>query len=936
MALLPDTATDGARIVGERICAAVRGHQFKLRGRNGMIPMTASIGVATFPDHGADYDSVFAAADRALYRVKRQGRDGAASASGSGEDPGHLPLSIERFVGRVEELRSLIRLLDDSAEQKPRVVGIVGEAGIGKTTIMKQLEPEVRLRAGSLVSGRSQEADVQPPYGPWAEVINSIRRIGRVPVRPWKELPQIVPGLAMATQQIERTAGSRYALLEEIAEYIRLAAQERPLVILLDDFQWADSASWDTLEYLLPQLESERLLICLTLRAEETQGEVLERRRRISRNEIFHELSLSRLTRDELKQWIEGAFHRQDVGREFLAFLYRHTEGNPLFVVQVLRTLVDEGAIWYTGDRWEWRPVSELRLPVAISDLISRRLSRLSPESHTLLTVAAVIGREFDIDLALEAGAGTEDELLDAIDEGVRAAVLQQSAERGGDRYSFTHEKMAEVLRDSANSRRLRKVHESVARARERRTPEALSEIAVHYDAAGLQAPAYAFSLRAADRAKSVYAHQEASEYLRIAERNATGPAELAEVRVRLATVAEETGHYDEAEELCHLAIDWFAAHENPTRTLALRRLRERLREALGQPARVTLESCMTLLEEARQLGSEDEQVALLMMLSQAHARLGEGRAAQEMAAGAVAISQRLNDKALLAAALNRLALTLRTTQPDLAVQNWRQALEIHREMGDYRGQARCHNNLGMFFTDSGQWTVAQQEFNTAIGFARSAGNPSDWGTATLNLGAVVMKCRDFDRARELFGESLAIFAAIKSSERQLYALYNLAHLDRERGEFEAAAELYDVASSLAQRIGQSDVEIGAMAGAGLSLLYLGKVDAARVASLESSERLRARPDWFNGREIAETLQIRLAALAGDREGALKQFEAAISLAEATDFYSAAWLTAECADILIEFDRERIRSSVTRFADKAKDFGLSEISRRYADVLART
>ena len=898
--------------------------------------MTASIGIATFPDHGADYDSVFAAADRALYRVKRQGRDGAATASGSGEDPGHLPLSIERFVGRVEELRALIRLLDDASEQKPRVVAISGEAGIGKTTIMKQLEPEVRLRAGSMASGRSQEADVQPPYGPWAEVINAIRRLGRVPIRQWRELPQIVPGLAVGNQPAERTAGSRYALLEEIAEYIRLAAQERPLVILLDDFQWADSASWDTLEYLLPQLESERLLICLTLRAEETQGEVLERRRRISRNEIFHELPLSRLTRDELKQWIEAAFHRQDVGREFLAFLYRHTEGNPLFVVQVLRTLVDEGAIWYTGDRWEWRPVSELRLPVAISDLISRRLSRLSPESHTLLTVAAVIGREFDIDLALDAGAGTEDELLDAIDEGVRAAVLQQSAERGGDRYSFTHEKMAEVLRDSANSRRLRKVHEAVARARERRTPDALSEIAVHYDAAGLQAPAYAFSLRAADRAKSVYAHQEASEYLRIAERNSTGPAELAEVRVRLAHVAEEIGQYDEAEELCHLAIDWFAVHENPVRTLALRRLRERLREQLGQPAKVTLESCTSLLEEAGQLGCEDERVALLLMLSQAHTRLGEGRAAQQTAADAVTISERLGDKALLAAALNRLALTMRTTQPDHAILHWRRALEIHREMGDYRGQARCHNNLGIFFTDSGQWTVAQQEFNTAIGFARSAGNPSDWGTATLNLGAVVMKCRDFDRARELFGESLAIFAAIKSSERQLYALYNLAHLDRERGEFEAAAELYDVASALAQRIGQSDVEIGATAGAGLALLYLGKVDAARVASLESSERLRARPEWFNGREIAETLQIRLAALDGQPQEALKRFEAAVTLAEETDFYSAAWLTAECADILIDIDRERIRSSVNRFADKAREFGLSEISRRYQDVLART
>jgi diguanylate cyclase (GGDEF)-like protein len=935
VALLPDTPVEGATEVAERICAALRGHAFKLRDRAGIVTVTASIGVASYPQHASDYDALFAAADRALYHVKRHGRDGVAAASTDTAEPTHLPLSIERFVGRAEEVRALVRFLEDASTGRPRVVAISGEAGVGKTTLLRQLEPEVRLRAGSLVSGRCHEADVQPPYAPWAEAIAAIRRLDSAPQRAWRELPHLVPTLA-GEQPPEAHVGSKYMLLEEIAEYIRLAAAIRPLVVVLDDMQWADSASWDMLEYLVPQLEGERLLICLTIRAEETQGESLERRRRLSRNEMFHEIGLGRLTRDELKQWLEAAFHRQDIGRELLAFLYRHTEGNPLFVVQVLRTLVDEGAIWYNGERWEWRPVSELRLPVGVSDLILRRLSRLSPKSHGILTTAAVIGREFDLDLAIDAGAGTEDELLDAVDEGIRASVLQPSKERGGDRYAFTHGKMAEALRESVNSRRLKKIHERVAQAMERNVPSALAEIATHYDQAGNAEKAHDYAMRAADRARGVYAHQEATDFLRVAERNATSPAQLAEVRVRLAQTAEAVGRYDEAEELCDLAIEWFVGQGDRKRALSLQRMRERLRSLLGQPARRTLEAALALDEEAKDLGLTSERVSLLSLISQAHSRLGERAAAEKIAWECVRMAEGLGDSTLLADALNRLGISIEQDHPTRAAEIYRRALEIYRNAGDYRGQARCHNNLGIAATLQCRWEEAQRELTTAISLGRSAGTPDLWGLAALNLGVVYLKCGEYDRARELYGEALALFAAVKNSERQLYALYNLARLDQERGEHESAAELYDVASSLAQRIGQSDVEIGSLAGAGLSLLRQGKSDAARVAFLSADERMRSRPDWFQGRELVEALSVRIAAEDGRIEDAVRQFDRAIALAEASDLYSAAWLTAACADVLHRHDPAYMRDSVTRYAARVKDLGYNEMSRRYAELLART
>src|SRR5687768_517095 len=216
VALLPHTTLEGAREVATRFAAAIRAHEFRLRDRVGSVPVTVSVGVAAFPGHGTDTDALFAAADRALYKVKRQGRDGVATADPEGEEPSYLPLSIDRFVGRVGELRSLVNYLEESAEGRPKVVAISGEAGIGKTTILKQLEPEVRLRAGSLVTGRCHEADVQPPYAPWAEAIGAIRRLDMAPHRAWRELPHLVPALAAAAPN-EAQAASKYMLLEENA-----------------------------------------------------------------------------------------------------------------------------------------------------------------------------------------------------------------------------------------------------------------------------------------------------------------------------------------------------------------------------------------------------------------------------------------------------------------------------------------------------------------------------------------------------------------------------------------------------------------------------------------------------------------------------------------------------------------------------------------------
>ena len=926
LVLLSGATRDQGVQVAFRLTAAIRNHAYA--GNTGDKPrmgVTAAMGVATAPLHGADLEAVATAARFACLAVGNDGGDGAAVAPlQKGERPARQ-LEIGRFIGRTEELSTLRRLLDEALAGSPRAVAVLGEAGSGRSALLRQLGPEVRLRGGSLIIARARNGGVRTPYGIWTQVLLALQRLPDAPTKSWLELMHLDPSLPGSD---EERAGSKFRLLEEISEYVRLAARSRPLVLVLDEMQWVDAASWDALDHLLTGLERERLLVCLTAREDPGQTEIIERRKALERIDYYHEIRLSRLTRDEVKRWLEAAMQRQEVGREPLAYLYRHTEGNPLFIVQLVRCMVEEGYIKYNGTRWEWSPVSELRLPNGLDEIIKRRLSRFSTATQDVLCTAAVIGRQFEVDVLLSAAAAREEVVRAAIREAVAADILQPNYERGGGGQAFSHVRVADALVASISAERLAKAHERVARALRDR-PLTASETALHFDWAGCAAEAYQCALEAAAQAESVYSYDAAGEFLQIAARNAMSPAELAEVRVRLAHMAETLGRFDEAEELCDLAIEWFSGQGDRLRALTLRRMRERARRELGQPATVTLDALRALDDEANELGSDQERVEILTMESQTYARLGDPQKAERLAEECVELAERVGDAASLAGALNRLGITVRNESPKRARSYFERALALFQRLGDVRGQARCHNNLGITAQLEMRPDYGRDSLSMAMTLARAAGMPDLAGTAAANLGVIMQRVGENDRARELYGEALALFAAVKNSELQLYALYNMANLERETGAYESGAELYEATSSLAQRIGQRDVEIGAMAGEGLCLLSLGKLERVKGHRAEIEQRMSNISGWFQGRELVDALRVRTAVAEGRVAEAMEAFETARSQAEEFDLYSVAWLTAACADILLPHYPDEILATVQKYSGQVAALGFTDLIRKY-------
>ncbi len=927
-----------ARQVASRISAAVRGHDFTSTESTRVFEapprVTVSAGVAASPDHAAESESLVSAARRAKASVIERGGDGVGVAEGpaAGEGAAVQP-DVTRFAGRLAERRTLFRLLDEAAAGNPRIVSIAGATGSGTVTLARQLEPEVRLLGGSIVYGRGRPLAVRQPYGHWAGVLQTMRRI-EIPGEPsWNELPKLVPTVAHGGRP---QAGSKYRLMEEISAYLRAAAARWPLVVVLDDMQWADEASWDTLDHLLDQLTSEQLLICATMRTGVEFSEAAERLAGLRGRPGYHEMQLSRLTRDEVKRWLEAALDHQEVAREFLAFVYRHTEGNPFLLTQLVRGLADDGSLWFDGARWRWKPVSELRLPAGLEGIVSRRLDRFPASTRAVLATAAVISREFDVPLAEAAGAGSARAVELAVEEAMAAGVLQYTYERRRKAFVFVHDSMAEALVRALPPDQLRQHHDRVARALEARREGTSAEIALHYDAAESAASAYRMALAAAADAEGLYALTTAGDLLQVAARNAASPGELAEVRVRLAQIADALGRYDEEEELCDLAIDWFEGHGDQRRTLTLRRMRERARKELGQPARRSLDALRALDAEATNLGFHEERVAILTILSQVHGRLGETREAARIASECVEMAEGIGDPLLLAEALTRFGITIETDSPKRARECYERALGLARQGGDIRGQLRCYNNLGIVLQAESQIGAARESLATAISLARAAGMADLWAAAALNLGLIFQKLGDYDRASDLFSEALGLSASLKNTEYQLYALFNMAHTERERGEHARARELYDSTAALAQRIGQSDVEIGARAGEGLCLLALGRLDEARRPLAEAESRMTMRNEWFQGRELVEGLRVLVAAAEKRNTDVLEQYESARSLGDPADVYSVAWLTAACAPALFAIDPGVARAAVERYAARVRSLGFTALIEQFRELESRT
>jgi tetratricopeptide (TPR) repeat protein len=261
------------------------------------------------------------------------------------------------------------------------------------------------------------------------------------------------------------------------------------------------------------------------------------------------------------------------------------------------------------------------------------------------------------------------------------------------------------------------------------------------------------------------------------------------------------------------------------------------------------------------------------------------------------------------------LADTLLTARPTEAVELLTRLIELARARRDPVLEARAFLVLGVARMRTRDDVAGAEAFRTALRLGLKAQALDVAAGASMNLGVIELRGGSFAAAHTAFHEALRLYTTLRNNTNRLVALYNLANLERERGDAVAAGALYRETSTLAEQLDAKDIAMGAQAGAGWAALRLHDVTIARTSLAAAQRMLGSRDDWwFQGRELLESLTIRLATRGGDIDAAHERFRTAVEQLEPRDVYAAAWMVADCAAELA-IHRADVWATVSRFAD---------------------
>lgn len=479
-----------------------------------------------------------------------------------------LPASLspgrrDVLVARDAQLARLRAAWREARAGRRRIVALRGEAGIGKTSLAAHLAREAHADGTVLYAACQPETLV--PYQPFVEALRHYAEALPAGSPPFAlgpggaELARLVGGLPVAAAAEPAapiaTAGDtgRWLLFEAVRSLLGQAAAREPLLLVLDDLHWADRPTLHLLRHLVGDQEDAALLVVATLRDDEVEagGPLAELVAGLRRDPRYEQIALGGLDVPGVAALLAG--HAREVPAALARLLHDETAGNPLFVEEVMRHLIETGVVREQDGAWSSERMPErIGVPDGVREVIGRRLARLSPPCRAALDRAAVLGREPPFDVLARMVAGGEEAAVAAVEEAVAAQLLVEVRGDGEPRYAFAHALVRETLYVGLSLPRRQRLHAQAAAAigaSGAGGDASVGALALHWRLAGPAADAEQAidaSLRAGTRARELFAWEEAIEHwdgaLTIMERTGADSGARARLLVALAALAAVTG----------------------------------------------------------------------------------------------------------------------------------------------------------------------------------------------------------------------------------------------------------------------------------------------------------------------------------------------------------------------------------------------------------
>jgi predicted ATPase len=712
------------------------------------------------------------------------------------------------LVGRQQELETLLKQVDRAANGSGVTIAIGGEAGIGKTRLMRELAARARARNVVTLVGTCLYADAPDPYAPVFEILSAfaeqraylgssgsdtlsqeldgllrdIRAVFGVTPRGAANAPE-APGDRSAWLSQSSPSDAQTQAFELLIRFFATAARQRPLIVILDDMQWASPTLLQLFHHLARSLRRDRVLLLAVYRSEDLQGAseeaahpLIETLRRMSREGLQSDMQLQPLPLPETSALVLQTLNQSQLDEDFLQLLYRESEGNPFYVLETLRLLQDQGVLQPVDARWELRESpAATAIPRSLVDLIMRRVERVDTAAREVLDWGAVMGQRLDLGILAPLVGGSRLRLLRQLNALEKDYALLVSDDNG---FGFAHNKIRQVLYDAMAAPLRRECHllmaEAMVEAAEGDAQRYTYELARHFVLGGERLRGFRHTVLAAEMAERSYALVESRDYYAQALGLMAQPGK--------PVVADE---------------------------LALRRQELTLRQHYAQLLLITGQIEMSqqqltqALELANSLGDQAATADLLLDMSVAKGRLGAWNEAIALADRSQSLAAQLSDSQRAATALQRSGFfAFEQGNWDEAIRRLQEGLALAREQSSELVEARILGNLAIVRHVQGAYDESITLYRQSIATFERLGSPMDMGRGYSNMGFACQRQGNLEQAESAYRSALMQFDRVGEVREEAVAYLHLAELAAQKGDLAAAREHSGRATQRFERVG--------------------------------------------------------------------------------------------------------------------------------------
>jgi predicted ATPase/DNA-binding CsgD family transcriptional regulator len=809
------------------------------------------------------------------------------------------PLRVDRslLIGRAAQIDLLGEHLTEARHGGNPLGTIVflltGDPGIGKSRLLEDFLNSEATAGAKVLRGGPSRSEGMPPYLPFLRALGD--HLAALTKEQLAELvgPHVAT-LAMLFPEIPERLGvlpprhplgseqERFRLFEAVATLLSNIAAQMPLVLLLDDLQWVDAASCDLLVHIACRLRSKPILITGAYREDEAADNpaLLRALSELNRQRLLVTHKLRPLEPDESKL-LASHLLRGEITPEVAEFVHGQAEGNPFFLEELLRVLLDEGMLFWQEDLWQLIDHPSRVLPPRVVESVKMRLTRLGQAVEDLLRVASVIGRSFDALLLSEVVQSDIEQVEEHLLVAEQSQLLRLEANGS---YSFTHDILREILYTGLVNSRRQRLHLLIGEALEAQSyttsrelaAQQLADLAFHFAAAGDRARGVAYTMSCGERALQASAAVEAMAHFRTAIELLDASSELklyAGALGGLATAATLAGEYRAAVEALQTAQEvWLRLGDLTAAASVWHQLgRVRWRQEEVSEALAAFEKALELF------GPDDSPSAAETLIQCANLQVTSlGQHAQGMATieRALAMVERLGDRRLEAIAYCALGnIQARSNDPVSGQRYLERSLALAQQLDAPDLAAEACAYLANVCATTGDTNRSYEVSLLRIRLAQRTHDPFQVRHVYAWLGMVETQRGKWAEAEQWFAKQEEVLEGLQSPEPHAMLQAFRGHLCFFQGRFEEAAEALRHAVEQVRPTG-SGALVWFLGPLGLVLVEMGQRDEAIDCFRELHGLVSPLSEWANARLCGFAYLAVGYWRLGEREAASRCYEA--------------------------------------------------------------